>query len=57
MSLNTSFVNDLRLDSLDLVELVMELEDEFDVDIPDDVSFGALISATYRRAPARQRFL
>lgn len=32
----TSFVNDLNADSLDTVELVMELEDEFDVNIPDD---------------------
>jgi acyl carrier protein len=33
---NTSFVNDLNADSLDTVELVMELEDEFDLTIPDD---------------------
>ncbi|MBU0719166.1 MAG: acyl carrier protein [Planctomycetes bacterium] len=32
----TSFVNDLNADSLDTVELVMELEDEFDLTIPDD---------------------
>jgi len=32
----TSFVNDLGADSLDVVELVMELEDEFDVSIPDE---------------------
>ena len=32
----TSFVNDLGADSLDIVELVMELEDEFDVSIPDE---------------------
>ena len=31
-----SFVNDLGADSLDTVELVMELEEEFDIDIPDD---------------------
>jgi acyl carrier protein len=34
----TSFVNDLGADSLDTVELVMELEEEFDVQIPDDVA-------------------
>jgi len=34
----TSFVNDLGADSLDIVELVMELEDEFDVSIPDEVA-------------------
>jgi len=31
-----SFVNDLGADSLDTVELVMALEEEFDVEIPDD---------------------
>ncbi|MFW5693100.1 MAG: acyl carrier protein [Thermoguttaceae bacterium] len=34
----TSFVNDLGADSLDTVELVMELEEEFDINIPDDVA-------------------
>lgn len=33
---NTSFVNDLGADSLDTVELVMELEEEFDITIPDE---------------------
>lgn len=33
---DTSFVNDLNADSLDIVELVMELEDEFDLTIPDE---------------------
>ena len=32
----TSFVNDLNADSLDVVELVMEFEDEFETSIPDD---------------------
>jgi len=32
----TSFVDDLNADSLDTVELVMELEDEFDLSIPDE---------------------
>ena len=36
ISLETSFVNDLNADSLDTVELVMELEDQFDVSIPDE---------------------
>ena len=31
-----SFVDDLRADSLDTVELVMALEEEFDLEIPDD---------------------
>ncbi|EGY28467.1 acyl carrier protein [Candidatus Regiella insecticola 5.15] len=33
---NASFVDDLGADSLDTVELVMALEEEFDTEIPDD---------------------
>ncbi|MCP5007970.1 MAG: acyl carrier protein [Planctomycetes bacterium] len=36
LTLETSFVKGLGADSLDIVELVMELEDEFDISIPDD---------------------
>ncbi len=36
LSRETSFMNDLNADSLDTVELVMELEDEFDMTIPDE---------------------
>ena len=36
LSRETSFINDLNADSLDTVELVMELEDEFDMTIPDE---------------------
>jgi acyl carrier protein len=32
----TRFVEDLNADSLDQVELVMEFEDEFETNIPDD---------------------
>ncbi len=32
----TSFVDDLKADSLDTVELVMEFEDEFEITIPDE---------------------
>ena len=31
-----SFVDDLGADSLDIVELVMALEEEFDLEIPDE---------------------
>ncbi len=31
-----SFIEDLGADSLDTVELVMALEEEFDIEIPDD---------------------
>ena len=33
---SASFVEDLGADSLDTVELVMALEEEFDAEIPDD---------------------
>ena len=34
----SNFVNDLGADSLDTVELVMELEEEFDISIADDAA-------------------
>ena len=34
--LNAHFEDDLGADSLDVVELVMKVEDEFDIDIEDD---------------------
>ena len=34
------FVNDLGADSLDTVELIMELEREFEIEIPDDKAAG-----------------
>jgi acyl carrier protein len=33
---DASFTNDLGADSLDIVELIMEFEKEFDLTIPDD---------------------
>ena len=35
-SIKASFIDDLGADSLDIVELVMSLEEEFDVEIPDE---------------------
>ena len=35
IKLDSSFVDDLKADSLDVVELVMEFEDEFGVQIPE----------------------
>ena len=32
----TTFIQDMGADSLDIVELVMALEEEFDINIPDD---------------------
>lgn len=34
--ISTSFVDDLGADSLDIVELVMAMEEEFDIEIPDE---------------------
>ena len=36
MVASASFTNDLGADSLDTVELIMEFEREFDIQIPDD---------------------
>ncbi len=36
ISNESSFIDDLGADSLDTVELVMALEEEFDIEIPDD---------------------
>ncbi|MDR0978866.1 MAG: acyl carrier protein [Lachnospiraceae bacterium] len=35
VTLEASFIDDLGADSLDIVELVMALEEEFDMEIPD----------------------
>ncbi len=48
VTLEANFIDDLGADSLDTVELVMELEKEFDVSIPDEdaekiVTVGAAI--------------
>jgi len=36
ITLDTSFVNDLESDSLDIVELIMAIEEEFDIEVPDE---------------------
>lgn len=36
VTLAASFIDDLGADSLDIIELVMTMEEEFDLDIPDD---------------------
>jgi acyl carrier protein len=36
VSKDTNFIDDLNLDSLDMVELMMKMEDEFGVEIPED---------------------
>ncbi|MBR6934242.1 MAG: acyl carrier protein [Clostridia bacterium] len=36
VTLDSSFVDDLGADSLDVVELIMALEQEFNIEIPDE---------------------
>ena len=36
VTMEASFIDDLGADSLDIVELVMALEEEFDIEIPDN---------------------
>jgi len=36
ISMESSFIDDLGADSLDIVELIMALESEFDMEIPDE---------------------
>jgi acyl carrier protein len=36
ITLNSNYLDDLKADSLDLVELVMEFEDEFGITVPDE---------------------
>ena len=36
VTLESSFIDDLGADSLDIVELLMALEEEFDIEIPDE---------------------
>ena len=36
IKLESNFIDDLEADSLDTVELVMALEEEFEIDIPDE---------------------
>jgi acyl carrier protein len=52
-----SFIDDLGADSLDIVELVMAMEEEFDIEIPDEdaekiQTISDAISYIRGRAPA-----
>jgi acyl carrier protein len=42
---DSKFIEDLGADSLDVVELVMSLEEEFDIEIPDEDAEGILTIA------------
>ncbi len=36
VTMEASFIDDLGADSLDTVELIMKMEEDFDIEIPDD---------------------
>ena len=36
ITMESNFMDDLGADSLDTVELIMEIEDEFGIEVPDD---------------------
>ncbi len=36
LDLSTSLMNDIEADSLDAVEIIMAIEDEFEIEIPDE---------------------
>ena len=36
VTLDAAFIEDLEADSLDVVELIMEMEEEYDIEIPDE---------------------
>ncbi len=36
VNLEASFIDDLNADSLDIVELIMAIEEEFDIQVPDE---------------------
>ena len=38
VSMDAKFIDDLGADSLDTVELIMQFEEEFNIEIPDDVA-------------------
>lgn len=38
VKLDAAFIDDLGADSLDIVELIMAFEEEFNIEIPDDVA-------------------
>ncbi len=38
ITMDTTFIDDLGADSLDVFQIIMGLEEEFDIEIPDDVA-------------------
>ena len=40
INLETKIIEDLKADSLDVVDMLMTIEDEYDISIPDDIAQG-----------------
>ncbi len=38
VTINSTFIDDLGADSLDIVELIMAFEEEFSIEIPDEIA-------------------
>mgnify|MGYP000218343261 CR=1 FL=1 len=38
INLETKIIEDLKADSLDVVDMLMTIEDEYDISIPDDIA-------------------
>ena len=38
VSMDSTFIDDLGADSLDIVELIMAFEEEFNIEIPDEIA-------------------
>jgi acyl carrier protein len=54
IKMESSFMNNLGADSLDIVELIMALEEEYDIEIPDeDVEKMATVSDVVEYIKAR----
>ena len=59
VTVESSFQEDLNADSLDLVELIMEMEDRFKIKIPDEeaekiATVGQAVDFVWRTAPERR---
>ena len=55
ITMEASFIDDLGADSLDIVELIMAMEEEFDIEIPEEDPEGiSTVGAAVEYIKARQ---
>ena len=55
ITMEASFIDDLGADSLDIVELIMAMEEEFDIEIPEEDAEGiSTVGAAVEYIKARQ---